>query len=145
MFQESLNEVSFAIMLHKSYRSYPSRRRACFWRRPLIFVGFRWNNVMVIPSTKSQPPASPRRNFYICDSHHASQQVNKARVGVKYMVFIWLSFIPNLSLKVCDGWWLWAGMGGGPLSSTRDSFTIMFEDMYTPCLNTCAHPVWIHV
>ena len=30
MFKESLNEVSFAILLHKSYRNYPSRRRACF-------------------------------------------------------------------------------------------------------------------
>ena len=29
MFQESLNEVSFAILLHKSYHSYPSSRRAC--------------------------------------------------------------------------------------------------------------------
>ena len=30
MYQESLNEVSFAILLHESHRSYPSRRRACF-------------------------------------------------------------------------------------------------------------------
>ena len=30
MFQEFLNEVSFAILLHKSHCSYPNRRRACF-------------------------------------------------------------------------------------------------------------------
>ena len=29
MYQESLNEVSIAISLHESHRSYPSRRRAC--------------------------------------------------------------------------------------------------------------------
>ena len=30
MYQESLKEVSIAILLHESHRSYPSRRRACF-------------------------------------------------------------------------------------------------------------------
>ena len=30
MYQESLNEVSFAILLRESHRSDPSRRRACF-------------------------------------------------------------------------------------------------------------------
>ena len=30
MYQQSLNEVSFAILLHESHGSYPSRRRACF-------------------------------------------------------------------------------------------------------------------
>ena len=33
MYQESLNEVSIAISLHESHRSYPSRRRACFPRK----------------------------------------------------------------------------------------------------------------
>ena len=28
-YQESLNEVYFALLLHESHRSYPSRRRAC--------------------------------------------------------------------------------------------------------------------
>ena len=30
MYQESLNEVSIAISLHESHRSYPRRRRACY-------------------------------------------------------------------------------------------------------------------
>ena len=30
MYKESLNEVSFAILLPESQRIYPSRRRACF-------------------------------------------------------------------------------------------------------------------
>ena len=30
IYQESLNEVSIAISLHESHRSYPSRRRACY-------------------------------------------------------------------------------------------------------------------
>ena len=34
MYQESLIEVSFAIMLHESHRSYPSRRRAFFSLNP---------------------------------------------------------------------------------------------------------------
>ena len=33
MYQESLNEVSFAILLHESHRSYLSRRRVCVFRR----------------------------------------------------------------------------------------------------------------
>ena len=37
MYQEFLIEVSFAIMLHESHRSYPSRRRACF---------FTWNTFL---------------------------------------------------------------------------------------------------
>ena len=37
---ESLNEVSYAILLHKSYRSYPSRRRACFYIKKIWEVYF---------------------------------------------------------------------------------------------------------
>ena len=32
MYHESLNVVSFSILLHESHRSYPSRRGACFLR-----------------------------------------------------------------------------------------------------------------
>ena len=39
MYQESLNEVSIAIWLHESHRSYPSRRRACLFTR-LCLAGF---------------------------------------------------------------------------------------------------------
>ena len=58
MYQEYLNAVSFAILLHESNRSYPSRRRACFLRASLrnqesqIFFGpkhFFWLKLFLGP------------------------------------------------------------------------------------------------
>ena len=37
MYQESLDEVSFSILLHESHRSYPSRRRACLFYWVVLF------------------------------------------------------------------------------------------------------------
>ena len=46
MNQESLNEVSFAFLLHESHRSYPSRRRACLPRKHvLVLFDFYFNGV----------------------------------------------------------------------------------------------------
>ena len=58
MYQEALKEVSIAISLHESHRSYPSRRRACFqfilvilltyFRMFTSFILFNWFNLVYL-------------------------------------------------------------------------------------------------
>ena len=72
MYQESLNEVSFAILLHESHRSYPSRRRACFKPRfklkhfflfrPMIFLLVLWHFLSHICMTYNARHGKRNRN-----------------------------------------------------------------------------------
>ena len=87
MYQESLNEVLFAILLHESHRSYPSRRRDCLY---VFYFSFFVINTTIwanLPCLKVYPRNSAL-NLRICSF---MARTPKLMLVMYFIVFCYVS------------------------------------------------------